>query len=108
MYGDRREDTDTILPMLSVARRRFTIRFVNDNSPTTLRDIVEAITDYEIQYKDTQRSDLRQAVNVSMYQKHILKLDATDIVDYDDQSKAVMKGPKHQRAMNILDYVETA
>ena len=107
MYGDTRQDTDMYFTILSEPRRRFTIRFLSDCSPTTLPAITDAITEYEHRGKTAQKSDLRQSVHVSMYQSHILKLDASDIVNYDDQSKDVKIGPKHDRALEIIDYVDT-
>jgi len=106
MYADKHEDTDLFFTILAEPRRRFTIRYLADHSSTTLSDITEAIATHEHTNKDTEPANLRQSVKVSMYQSHILKLDASDIVDYDDQSKSVTVGSKHQRAIDILEFVD--
>ena len=81
------------------------MRYLDDNSPCALTDIVDALTDYETD-SESNWSSHRQAVYVSMYQSHILKLDASDIVEYDDRSKDVATGPRHRRAMEILSCIE--
>jgi hypothetical protein len=106
MYADQRDDTDLYFRVLEDRRRRFTIRFLADHSPTDLREIALAMAEAEYEDKNGKVADLRQSIYVALYQRHILKLDATDIVDYDDRTKVVETGPNHARALEIIDFVD--
>ena len=41
-----------------------------------------AMAEAEHDNKDGKLADLRQSIYVALYQTHILKLDATDVVEY--------------------------
>jgi hypothetical protein len=99
MFTDPQEDMDMFFTVLSNDRRRFCVRFVHQNDPTTLGAMADELAAVE----NTARKD----VYANLYQKHILKLDASDIVDYDDRSKDITKGHNHAAAMQILDCVST-
>ena len=98
MHGDRNDETDVFLSTLSDARRRWVVRYVGANHPTDLKTIADDLAAYE----DTDR----RGVYSNLYQHHILILDASDIVDYNDRSKEITRGPKHSRALEILEFVD--
>jgi len=107
MYADERAETDLFFGVLADSRRRFTIRYLADHSPTDLREIAIAMADEKHEGKDTKKADLRQSIYVTLYQTHIIKLHATDVVEYDDRSKVVKRGPNHQRALEIIEFVDS-
>jgi len=100
MYCDNRDETDTLFTVLANRRRRWVVRYLQDNRDTTLSTIAADLAQCE--------GNDSLGVYANLYQNHILKLDASDIVEYNDQSKDVTVGPKHQRALEILTTVDQA
>jgi len=105
MHGDSNELTDLYLTILCNQRRRFVIRYLADHDKTTLNDIADALAKHEADGKPTATD--RRAVYTNLYQEHILKLDASDIVAYDDRSKDVEQGHRHARVIDILQCIES-
>ncbi|MFB6136329.1 MAG: ArsR family transcriptional regulator [Halobacteriaceae archaeon] len=100
MWGDQRHarddegglTRDQIHHLLSNRRRRLVISaLVDAEEPLDLRDLSERIAGDEAGERPPPR-DVRHTVYVSLQQTHLPKLDGLDVVEYDDQSKAVTLG----------------
>lgn len=85
--GERTLSQDSIFTVLSNARRRFAIKYLNQHTTedhVELRDLAEQIAAWEndipveeVTYKQRKR------VYTSLYQSHLPKLDELDVVEYD-------------------------
>ncbi len=74
-------------------RRRMVLEQVAATSDAvTARELSEEIAARETG-SDPPPRDARRSVYISLHQNHLPKLDDLDVVDYDDQTKAVRPGP---------------
>ena len=103
--GDRPADAlpyDTVFELLSNERRRFTLRYLDRNGPTSLGELAEELAAYE---NDKPRPRItsreRKRTYVGLYQCHLPKLEAAGVID-SDRSLHIELGPT---APQLLRYV---
>lgn len=81
---------DDIFDVLSSPRRRYVLYHLRRNGPTDLMDLTEAVASWEYEIDpDELTSQQRKRVYVSLYQTHIPKMDALEIIDYDQDSGVI-------------------
>lgn len=93
---------DDLYQALSNSRRRHVIRAVRDGETdigTLAREIAAVENDVAL---DRVESQQRKRVYIALYQNHLDKLDAWDIVDYHNVKQAVTAGPAHEIALEAM------
>lgn len=105
-----REETDQldraeIHDVLSNDRRLRVLELLTDENPRDLRSLADDIAAVESGESPAPR-ELRQSVYVTLHQNHLPKLDALDIVEYDDTSKVVALGTRADELDVYLEIVE--
>lgn len=91
-------DLDTLAHLLAVERRRLTIDAVA-TGPLTLRELAERLA------RERSGSATGQAYKrerIQLHQKHLPKLAANGIVDYDDEAGGIARGPRFEAARETL------
>jgi hypothetical protein len=104
--GDDR--LDDVFELLGNERRRHVIALLTesprDGEMWTLGDLAEEIAAVETGTSVSQlSSQQRRRVYISLYQGHLPTLDGAGVIDYDDRSGDVVRGPEYDRAINVLD-----
>jgi hypothetical protein len=104
--GDRETETepslslDETLDLLGAARRRAVVDELakTDQGTISVGELAEVVACVEY---DCTPSDLtpeqRNRVYIALYQSHLPRLDAADIVTYDSQTKIVTQGPQFKQ-----------
>lgn len=88
-------DTDQVLDALAHPRRRHLLRELADEGPeVSLRQLAAGVAAAESEDSDGATDELRQRVYVSLFHRHVPKLDDQGFVEYDDEADVV-------RAVNL-------
>lgn len=82
---------DVIFNLLSVERRRLTLRYLRRNGPeASLSTLATRIAAHEnAEPVDAVTSDQRKRVYIALYQSHLPKLDDAGVVDFDSRRGSV-------------------
>jgi len=110
-YTPPPDDVDQLCTMLTNQRRRLCILAVDRrcDPPYDLRPIAREITARLNETTLTQaRGDAYQRVYISLIQKHLKKLDAAQILQYNEHRKTVAPGPEIEVAVAILNVARSA
>lgn len=90
---------EDVLDIISNERRRFVIRHLEDDNPTTVRqlagDLSELIGDND--YK---------ASYVSLYQTHLDQMARKEVIEYDSNRKIVSQGRHFDATLELLNEIE--
>ena len=89
--GECRLPTDEIFGILSTERRRRILEYMAETGPeTTLADLADVIAaaenDTEVRLVSSQE---RKRVYVALYQTHLPRMDAADVIDFDSSRGTV-------------------
>lgn len=87
--------TDEVYHLLQNSRRRDVVEyFLEEDGPVEIGTLAEWIAARECDTTASEVSrDARQRVYISLYQSHLDKLDEYDVVEYDDETNVVSRGP---------------
>lgn len=92
-----RKTTDLSPPevasVLCSQRRATVVRLVDEMAPTMAGPLAEAVMAHEESYRDDFNSADRKRFYVSMIQGHLPKLSDWNVIEYDEVSKCVDRGP---------------
>lgn len=101
---------DVIFNLLSVERRRLTLRYLRRNGPeASLSTLATRIAAHEnAQPVDAVTSDQRKRVYIALYQSHLPKLDDAGVVDFDSRRGAVELAGNASLLYPYLDLEPTA
>lgn len=91
--------------VLSNDRRWRVLELLAQENPRDLRSLADDIAAAESGESPAPR-EVRQSVYVTLHQNHLPKLDALDIVQYDDTSKMVELGDRAEEIDVYLEVVE--
>lgn len=83
--------SDEIFSLLGNGRRRFILRYLKkEDQPVALSQVVEEVAAWESDKPVEELSENeRKRVYVSLYQTHIPKLAAADLINYEDDERTV-------------------
>lgn len=88
-------DTDRVLDALAHPRRRHLLRELEEEGPgVSLRRLAAGVAAAESEGPDRVTDETRQRVYVSLFHRHVPKLDDQGFVEYDDEADVV-------RALNL-------
>lgn len=94
----------TLLELLRNDRRRATITLMAaHNDPIDLRDLTEALADYE---HGDYTTNQRKAAYTALYQTHLPKLDTTRVVEYNSDRQIIAPGPELQPVADIIAHIQ--
>lgn len=100
-------DTDTIGQIISNARRRHVIQYVDQHGTSTLGDIAEHVASIENEkpprHLTTQE---RKRVYVALYQAHCETLDDADAIQWDGDRKTLAPGRDLAGYVALVDVLE--
>jgi hypothetical protein len=89
-------DIDDVATALNNSRRRFTIRYVDENpSPVEVGNLAETIAEIERgQPMEELDAQARKRVYIALIQEHLPTLDEMDAVYFDERQKILMPSTK--------------
>lgn len=98
---------DVVFGLLSVKRRRQTLKFLDDNNGKgTLSDLAEHIAATENNIEPHQlSSQQRKRVYIGLYQCHLPKMDDADVINFNQARGNIETGPN---ADQLLRYIKAA
>ena len=74
-----------------------------DEQVFTVGSVVDWVADAE--FGEDVRSEQRKSAYIALYQCHLPRLSATNVISYDKESATVRPGPRFDEAMGVLDGV---
>lgn len=107
--------TDDLWTAVANERRRMAIRALHDLGSTTLRELADAVSERE--YGPTYRSNERKCVYTALYQSHLEKLAAADIIQLGDHpedfhrrdsKRTIQPGAQFDAAQELIHAADVA
>jgi len=98
---------EPLFNILRNSRRRCIVRLLYDEEPVCLRDAARIIyaSENAIPREDVT-GDQQKSIYVTLYQRHAPKMETAEIIEYDQQAKAVSRGTHWQLTHDILYWVD--
>lgn len=102
------DELDTVFSLLSNARRRYAIRYcVEQEGPVDLGELAKHVAAREAgTTMDVVTTDRRTTVYVALYQTHLSKLAAADVVEWDKRAGIVEARPRARYLCRYVDRLE--
>lgn len=98
--------SSTLFDILRNDRRRATITLLAaHNDPMRVRDLSEALAEYECGDYDAAE---RKAAYTALYQTHLPKLDDATILEYNKDRGMITPGPELQSVADLIMHIEQA
>lgn len=86
----RDDDIDRLLRALSVRRRRYALALLRDLGTLTLADLADELAEREYgETIDRIPAEDVKALYMSLYHRHVPKLEAADLVEYNQERDLV-------------------
>jgi len=107
MQIDEPAAAEPLFTILRNSRRRAIVRLLYEHNPLCLREAARIIyaSENAIPTEDVTGGQ-QKTIYVTLYQTHAPKMDAAGIIDYDQQAKAVSRGPHWELTHDILYWVD--
>jgi hypothetical protein len=101
-------DIDDVATALNNNRRRFTIRYVDENpSPVEVGNLAETIAEIERgQPMEELDAQARKRVYIALIQEHLPTLDEMDAVYFDERQKILMPSTKTVSLAKLVRFLE--
>lgn len=104
-----RLEKDLLFDLLQNDRRRAVLRTLDEEGELTLAELAEIIAAEENDVPSSEASEsARRSVYISLYQRHVPKLDEHGVVEYDrEESTVALREPASQLLAHIYLDEET-
>lgn len=102
-------DIDDVATALNNSRRRFTIRYVDENpSPVEVGNLAETIAEIERgQPMEELDAQARKRVYIALIQEHLPTLDEMDVVYFDERQKILMPTTRTTSVAKLVRVLES-
>lgn len=92
-----------IFDILRNQRRQYILRYLDEHDEVVeLRDLAEALANWENEDDASTTQRARKRAYVSLYQTHLPKLDRAGVVEYNQSRATVEAGPNYRSLMSYL------
>lgn len=100
----RDDETDRLLRVLADRRRRYALTLLRDLGTVTLADLADELAEWEHGTTiDRIPPEAVKSLYMSLYHRHVPKLEAVDLVEYDQERDLVAPTPRVGRIEGTLD-----